>query len=90
MKFPLLLLLSVAREEYQKKTGTCAEIIKLGHQVKYYKGSKHISFMDHGYINPLHPLNPKEDYFNGTLQERKNFFDQLRKDIHSFLKENQI
>ncbi len=51
-KFPLLLLLSEEREQYQKKTDTYAEIIKLGHQVKYYKGSKHISFMDHGYIDP--------------------------------------
>jgi len=35
-------------------------------------------------------VNPKEHYFNGTLEERKNFFDQVRRDIREFLDENGI
>ncbi len=39
----------------------------------YYKGSTHISFMDHGYINPSIPSGINEPYFNGTLAERMEF-----------------
>ncbi|MGE0670872.1 MAG: alpha/beta hydrolase family protein [Parachlamydiales bacterium] len=84
-QYPLFLLLSEEREDYQKKSGAHEEIVQIGHQVKYYKGSKHISFMDHGYIDPPNPVNPEERYFNGTLEERKLFFDQVRKDIREFL-----
>lgn len=55
------------------------EIKRLGHQVRYYKGATHLSFMDHGYINP-----PKNLYFNGTAEEQKAFFDEVRKDIRIF------
>lgn len=89
-QYPLFLLLSEEREAYQKKSGTYDDMVKIGHKVKYYKGSKHISFMDHGYIDPENPVNPKEHYFNGTLEERKIFFDQVRRDVREFLKENGI
>lgn len=89
-QYPLFLLLSEEREDYQKKTGAYDEMIKIGHKVHYYKGSKHISFMDHGYIDPVNPFDPNQHYFNGTLEERKDFFDQIRKDIREFLKENGI
>jgi hypothetical protein len=51
---------------------------------------KHISFMDHGYVDPVNPFDPEEHYFNGTLEERKAFFNQIRKDIREFLKEHGI
>lgn len=86
-QYPLFLLLSQEREDYQRKSGAYDEMIKVGHKVRYYKGSKHISFMDHGYVNPINPLNPHEPYFDGTLEERKAFFDQMRQDIRNFLKE---
>lgn len=83
--YPLFLLLSAERQSYQKESGAYGDMVKIGHKVKYYEGSKHISFMDHGYIDPPNPVNPKEHYFNGTLEERKTFFDQIRKDIREFL-----
>jgi dienelactone hydrolase len=89
-QYPLFLLLSEEREEYQKTSGTYDEMIKIGHIVKYYKGSKHISFMDHGYIDPQNPLDPNEHYFNGSLEQRIAFFDQIRTDIREFLKESGI
>jgi dienelactone hydrolase len=89
-QYPLFLLFSEEREEYQKNSGTYDAMIKIGHKVKYYKGSKHISFMDHGYIDPQNPLDPNEHYFNGTLEQRIAFFDQIRADIREFLNERGI
>lgn len=89
-QYPLFLLLSEEREDYQKKAGVYDEMIEIGHKVRYYKGSKHISFMDHGYVDPVHPFNPNTHYFNGTLEERKAFFDQMRQDIREFFKEKGI
>ena len=89
-QYPLFLLMSEEREAYQKKSGTYDDMVKIGHKVKYYKGSKHISFMDHGYIDPQNPVNPNEHYFNGTLEERKDFFDQVRNDILEFLNKSGI
>ena len=83
----LLFLLAEERESYQKEAGFHEQMIHAGHKMCYYKGSTHISFMDHGYINPL-DVNAKSSYFNGDLAERKIFFDQLRKDILAFLNEN--
>jgi len=89
-QYPLFLLLSEEREDYQKKSGANEEMVQIGHQVKYYKGSKHISFMDHGYIDPPNPVNPEEHYFNGSLEDRKAFFHLMRKDIREFLVKNGI
>lgn len=83
--YPLFLLLSEEREQYQKESGTYGDMIEAGHKVNYYRGSKHISFMDHGWVNPPHPLNSGESYFNGTLEERQIFFNQVRRDIREFL-----
>ncbi len=87
-QYPLFLLLSEEKEDYQRKSGAYEDMVSIGHKVKYYKGSKHISFMDHGYIDPQNPVNPNEHYFNGTLEERKAFFDQVRNDIREFLNKN--
>lgn len=46
--------------------------------------------MDHGYVDPVNPYDKNDHYFNGTLDERKAFFDQIRKDIREFLKEHGI
>jgi hypothetical protein len=83
-RYPLFFLFAEEREDYQKKTGCLNQTIAAGHQVSYYKGSTHISFMDHGYICPQRLFNPNEQYFNGTLEERTAFFDKLRKDIRIF------
>lgn len=89
-QYPLFLLLSEEREDYQRKSGAYEDMIEKGHKVKYYKGSKHISFMDHGYVDPKNPVNPDERYFNGTDEERRVFFDQVRKDIREFLNSHGI
>lgn len=89
-QYPLFLLLSEEREAYQKMSGAYDDMINTGHRVSYYKGSKHVSFMDHGYVDPQHPLNPNEHYFNGTLEQRKAFFDQIRQDIRDFLRESGV
>lgn len=88
--YPLFLLLSEEHEENQKKSGTYADMIAIGHQVTYYKGSTHISFMDHGYICPENPVDANELYFNGNPEERRAFFDQVRNDIRDFLRKNRI
>lgn len=82
---PLFFLQAEERESYQKETGFYEQMIKAGHKVRYYEGSTHISFMDHGYITPLDDVNVKNSYFNGGLAERMVFFDQLREDILTFL-----
>ncbi len=89
-QYPLFLLMSEERDDYHRRSGAYEEMKNSGHKVRYYQGSKHISFMDHGYIDPPHPFNANEHYFNGTLEERKAFFDQVRGDIREFLKENDI
>lgn len=87
-RYPLFFLLSEERESYHKETGCCDEIVRSGHQVRYYKGSTHISFMDHGYISAPTLIDPNEPYFSGTIEERKVFFDEIRKDIREFLKKH--
>ncbi len=87
-RYPLFFLLSEERERYQKDTGCYHEMIRSGHKVRYYKGSTHVSFMDHGYISPSALINPNDLYFNGTLEERRVFFDEIRRDIRGFLKQH--
>lgn len=89
-QFPIFFLMSEKKEEYQKKCGDFAKMVKIGHEVRYYKGAKHISFMDHGYINPENPLDPTMQYFNGSIDERIAFFDTVRKDIREFLEEKGV
>jgi hypothetical protein len=84
-RYPLFFLLAEGRESYQRGTGCYDQMIRSGHKVRYYKGSTHISFMDHGYINPPVLINLNEPYFKGTLEERKAFFDEVRQDIREFL-----
>ena len=85
-RFPMFFLLAEERQEYQQKTGCTSQILQAGHKVCYYKGSTHVSFMDHGYSSPPNLANPDEPYFNGTLEERIAFFNQIRKDIRDFLR----
>lgn len=49
-RFPLFFLLAEEREAYQKETGSYEQMARAGHKVCYYKGSTHISFMDHAYV----------------------------------------
>jgi len=86
-RYPLFFLLAEEREAYQKETGCYEQMIRAGHEVCYYKGSTHISFMDHGYVNPQKHIDLSEEYFNGSLEERKAFFENVRQDIRDFLKE---
>lgn len=87
-RYPLFFLLSEEREHHQKETGCYHEMIRSGHEVRYYKGSTHVSFMDHGYVGPSTRINSNEPYFNGTLEKRLVFFDEIRKDIRDFLKQH--
>lgn len=89
-RYPLFFLLAEEREAYQKETGCYEQMVRAGHKVCYYKGSTHISFMDHAYVNPKQHIDLKEEYFNGTLEERKSFFESVRKDVRFFLKEGGV
>lgn len=89
-RYPLFFLLAEEREAYQKETGCYEQMARVGHKVCYYKGSTHISFMDHAYVNPQRHLDLEEEYFNGTLKERKAFFETVRKDVRVFLKESGV
>jgi hypothetical protein len=48
-------------------------------------GPFHTSFMDHGYVNPPLPKELNEPYFNGTSEERIEFFNLIREEIRHFL-----
>ena len=87
-RYPLFFLFAEERESYQKATGCYEQMIRAGHEVRYYKGSTHISFMDHGYISPPIPTYLDEPYFKGTTEERRMFFDELRRDTRKFLKQH--
>lgn len=89
-RYPLFFLLAEEREAYQKDTGSYEQMARAGHKVCYYKGSTHISFMDHAYVNPKQHVDLKEEYFNGTSEERKAFFETVRKNVRVFLKENGV
>jgi len=89
-RYPLFFLLAEEREAYQRETGCYEQMTRAGHTVSYYKGSTHISFMDHAYVNPQRHVDLPEEYFNGTLEERKAFFEAVRQDVRNFLKENGI
>lgn len=84
-RYPLFFLLAEERQAYQKETGCYEQMTGAGHKVSYYKGSTHISFMDHAYVNPQRHVDLPEEYFNGTLEERKAFFETVRKDVRNFL-----
>lgn len=84
--YPLFFLLAEEREVYHKKTGCYEQMTGAGHQVCYYKGSTHISFMDQAYIHPKQHAGPNEHYFHGTSEERRAFFECVRKDVRLFLK----
>lgn len=86
-RYPLFFLLGEGREGYQKQNGCYEQMVRAGHKVRYYKGSTHISFMDHAYVNPKWHIDLEEEYFNGTLEERMAFFESIRQDIKNFLKE---
>lgn len=89
-RYPLFFLLAEEREAYQKETGCHEQMVRAGHKVCYYKGSTHISFMDHAYVNPKQHVDLQEEYFNGTTEERKAFFETVRKDVRVFLKESGV
>ncbi len=86
---PIFFGLSEEHKSYQEKIGTLETLEKGGYPYKYYKGSRHISFMDHCAV--LDQIPGKEEmYFHGKAEERKQFWDTLRQDIRGFLKENGI
>ncbi len=89
-RYPLFFLLAEEREAYHKETGCYEQMARAGHKVRYYKGSTHISFMDHAYVNPKQHMDLKEGYFNGILEEKKAFFETVRKDVRFFLKESGV
>jgi hypothetical protein len=84
-KFPIFFLFAEDRESYQTKTDGLDLMLKAGHKVRYYKGSTHTSFMDHGYVNPPLPKELNEPYFNGSSEERVTFFNAIREEIRHFL-----
>jgi hypothetical protein len=89
-RYPLFFLMAEEREAYQKETGCYEQMVQAGHKVSYYKGSTHISFMDHAYVNLQQHIDLKEEYFDGTLEEKKVFFETVRKDIRNFLYESGV
>lgn len=90
VKYPILFCLSEESQHYQEQSGLLEDLNKIGYEVRHYKGSRHISFMDHGFINLPITHNPDEKYFNGTKEECMKFWDLLRDDIRGFLQKNGI
>ena len=88
--YPTLYLFSGERKNQLKDSGIFTDLIDLGHSVKYYTPSKHITFLDQGYIDPRDPCIPKLYYFDGTSEEQKVFFNKLRIDILEFLEKNNM
>jgi len=83
--YPLFLGLSEERQRYHEQSGSLAQMRAIGHTVRHYKGSKHISFMDWGWVEPPNPVEPGVAYFGGSEGERIAFFNDLRGDIRHFL-----
>ncbi|AIL13035.1 hypothetical protein IM40_05185 [Candidatus Paracaedimonas acanthamoebae] len=81
---PIFHLLSEERSEYQEEIGTRDYLTKEKYNFKYYKGSRHISFMDHALVLRTIP-GTNEKYFNGTDEELLEFYNSARSDIRSFL-----
>lgn len=88
--YPILYCLSEERKNYQEQIGTTEYLKRQSCEFKYYKGSRHISFMDHGCIVDDSPLTSEEPYFNGTKDECLEFYQELRKDILHFLHKNGV
>jgi len=84
-KYHILQLIAEDRKTVQEQNGERETMDRLGYKYKYYPGTTHASFVDHAYINFTVP---GHSWFNGTTKERIQFFDTMRKDIRTFLKEN--
>ncbi len=80
---PIFYLLSEERLEHRKTKGTENYLIKEKYNFKHYKGSRHISFMDHGLVLSKIP-GTDEKYFNGTNEELLEFYAMVRGDIRNF------
>lgn len=85
-EYPILFCLSEERKPYQIEVGILKDLEKVGHSFKHYKGSRHISFMDHSWVLEKVPHTTEETYFNGTQNELESFWQNLRQDIRDFLK----
>lgn len=86
--YPTFLLFAEKREFEQKKSGEYDFMKRLGHEFIYYPYTHHGSFVDAAYFNIECPLAPEMGWFLGSTDERKEFFDHVRKDIRSFLQEH--
>ena len=84
---PIFMLISAERQEEQKLNGEHELMQKIGHKFKYYKNTHHGSFADFAYLNVKCPLAPPTGWYQGSTEERIEFFDDMRKDIRKFLEE---
>lgn len=89
-QYPMLFIFSEERKKLLEGSGLFDDLITIGHKVNFYVPSKHISYLDQGYIDPKDPCKPNLCYFDGTDQQRKEFFDKIRHDIRKFLKDNEV
>lgn len=85
-EYPMLFIFSEERRVFLEGSNIFNDIVNLGHTIKFYEHSKHISFFDQGYVDPRDTCFPKLYYFNGNNKKRKDFFDNFRYDIREFLK----
>lgn len=86
-KYPMFFIFSEERQELLKDLGIFEDIVSIGHKAIFITPSKHISFFDQGYIDPKDPAFPNLIYFSGSEEERKAFFNNLRKSIREYLDE---
>ncbi len=84
VNIPIHFQISEERSNRFKKAGVIDKIKSIGHQVNVYDKSKHISFLDHGYLEPDYLANP-QGYFSGTTEQRELFFNKIRKNIRKFI-----
>lgn len=87
--YPILFCLSDERKFYQESIGTMDDLTQKGYSFHHYKGTRHISFMDHSSVLEETSVT-NEKFFNGTESECKFFWKKLRSDILGFLRENGV
>lgn len=88
-KIPIFFMLSEERNAYHHANGAIDYLMQHHYHFKHYKGSKHISFMDHGMAYKDVPQKYSL-YFNGTSSEMLSFYKETQKDIKEFLKMSDI
>ena len=86
-RIPVLFQISEERYHLYESHGVYDHLRAVGHNVVVHPQARHISFLDHGYLEPENHQADASLYFSGSIAQRQGFFDQLRQQNLSFLRE---